>query len=222
MPTLYIIAGPNGSGKSTSYYSYIPSGVDFVNTDEISKKIKIDHPHLSNTQELANAKALEIINGFISNKRSYGIETNLHDQNTWNFIQRHQSLGYQIEMKFFYVSSVEILIERVAQRVALGGHFVRDDVINGRYRDGLYYLGKNISTPDKLYIVDASKAEHKFIAELEKGRIIKNVRHLNSEISLIISGGFKKEDEKKKIESIADIRKKYKTQSSKKNKGPNL
>lgn len=208
MPTLFVQAGPNGAGKSSTNENYIPLDIKFIDTDEISKKLKTKYPYLSNTQELANEKALEQVNKLIIAKQSYGIETNLYDQQTWDFIESHRARGYNIEMIFFVVQSIDILNQRIKKRVAEGGHFVRPDIVEGRYHDGLHFLKKNYHI---LYLIDSSD-QHKFLMRLAKGQIVSMEKNkipvlLKDLLNMINSQSIKFI---KKNETIEDVRKQYK------------
>jgi len=217
MATVYVIAGPNGAGKSSTFNQYVPVEVPFINTDEISKKIKEEHPYLPNTQEQANDQALRLVNSFITKGASYGIESNLYDQATWDFIAAHRNRGYRIEMKFYTVSDVSILHDRVRKRVEEGGHFVRPDVIDGRYRDGLHFLKKNFHVPDKLYLVDCSQPEHRLVVEMANGQIIQAALVIPEYLKDLVLLFQKPSDreERPSFETVDDIRKRYKKGGSK-------
>lgn len=49
-------------------------------------------------------------------------------------------LGYNVTLLYFWLSSPEFAIQRVAQRVEAGGHNIPEDVIRRRYYRGIYNL----------------------------------------------------------------------------------
>ena len=51
-------------------------------------------------------------------------------------IPRWQQLGYWVTLVFLRVSSPEVAIQRVRQRVIEGGHDVPEDVIRRRFHAG--------------------------------------------------------------------------------------
>ena len=48
-----------------------------------------------------------------------------------------QRTGYLFHLSFFWLPSADMAIERVARRVAAGGHAIPEDVIRRRYERGL-------------------------------------------------------------------------------------
>ena len=52
-------------------------------------------------------------------------------------IQAMQRTGYLFHLSFFWLPSADMAIERVARRVAAGGHAIPEDVIRRRYERGL-------------------------------------------------------------------------------------
>ena len=48
-----------------------------------------------------------------------------------------QTNGYEFHLIFLYLQSPELAVERVRERVRLGGHNIPEDVIYRRYANGL-------------------------------------------------------------------------------------
>lgn len=46
------------------------------------------------------------------------------------------------EIKYLWLNSVDLAIERVGKRVATGGHSIPEDTIRRRYRTGIQNLSK--------------------------------------------------------------------------------
>jgi predicted ABC-type ATPase len=65
-PVLYVIAGPNGIGKTTSDYYFLPANIPVINSDEIAAEFKRSGQAVVNTQEIANAKASELLDGYLN------------------------------------------------------------------------------------------------------------------------------------------------------------
>lgn len=64
-PTLYIVAGPNGIGKTTSFFDAIATDIPIINSDEVAAEIRRKGNAPANTQELANAEAIRMMNGYL-------------------------------------------------------------------------------------------------------------------------------------------------------------
>src|SRR5712664_2254656 len=56
------------------------------------------------------------------------------------WISRLAQEGYEFHLLFLWLNTVELAIQRVAERVRNGGHSVSDNIIRRRYRRGLENL----------------------------------------------------------------------------------
>jgi predicted ABC-type ATPase len=210
-PTTYVIAGANGVGKTTSADDYFPKELNLVNADEIAKQLRQQYPYLSNVQELANEQAMQKVNIFLSKKESFGFETNLADNETWKFLESVQFLGYQVVINFFCVESVEICIKRIDNRVVEGGHFVRSDIVKGRYDSGLKLLYHYYKMPNLLLFTDTTEQNPTTFLVLEKGEIIVKKENLPNWIQSFLTHKNQKENVSNSTDqSLDDIRNKYK------------
>lgn len=74
---------------------------------------------------------------------------------------------------FFWLQSIELAKERVKTRISEGGHDIREEVIERRYKKGIKNLF-NIYLPivDNSYIFDNSEGVHELIAEKEFGELV--------------------------------------------------
>ncbi len=169
-PILYILAGPNGIGKTTSFYDFVPQNIKFINADDIAKQFRESLGDV-NVQEIANGEATMQMNQLIAKQESFGFETNLADNETWKFIEGIQLIDYKIVINFFCIDNVQICINRVLNRVKEGGHFVRPDIVQMRYENGLKLLKHYFELPDYLILTNNSDAPIEFLG-VEKGRIV--------------------------------------------------
>lgn len=165
-PTFILIAGPNGAGKSTSAPSLLSGQYDaleFVNADDIAKGLSAFHPErvaipagkilLRRFQELAKSN------------ESFAIETTLSGRGYARHIEALKRKGYRFELIFLWLPSEELAVARVAQRVALGGHKIPEDVIRRRYKAGLanfFEMYQPLADMWKFY--DSSQTHHRLIA----------------------------------------------------------
>ena len=137
-PTLYIIAGCNGAGKTTASYSVLPDLLvckEFVNADEIAKGLSPFNPESVAIE--AGRLMIQRINLLLSQEKTFAIETTLATRSYAGLIKRAHDKGYQVVLLFFWLSSPEMAIERVAKRVSEGGHNIPDATIIRRYWLGL-------------------------------------------------------------------------------------
>ena len=137
-PILYIIAGCNGAGKTTASYSVLPDLLncrEFVNADEIAKGLSPFNPESVAIE--AGKLMLQRINLLLCQGKTFAIETTLATRSYASLVKRAHELGYQIVLLFFWLSSPEMAIERVAKRVSEGGHNIPIETIIRRYWLGL-------------------------------------------------------------------------------------
>lgn len=170
MPNLYIIAGCNGAGKTTASYTMLPEMLDckeFINADEIAKGLSPFQPEKAAIE--AGRIMLRRMEEMLKMQEDFAIETTLATKSYVLFIKKAQKLGYFVTLLYFWLSSPELAIKRVEDRVKSGGHNVPSDVIRRRYIAGgtnLFSLYTPIS--DYWLVVNNSENPFSLIAEGKK------------------------------------------------------
>lgn len=140
-PILYIIAGCNGAGKTTASMLVLPEVLkcrEFVNADEIAKGLSPFNPEEVAIE--AGRLMLQRIEILLNKRDSFAIETTLATKSYRNLILRAKERGYRVILLYFWLPSPEMAEERVATRVASGGHSIPKDVIHRRYWAGINNL----------------------------------------------------------------------------------
>ena len=138
---LYIISGCNGAGKTTASYSVLPKMLDcleFVNADEIAKGLSPFNPESVAIE--AGRLMLQRIKDLLAKDETFAIETTLATKSYINLVRRAQAKGYQVIVLFFWLRTPELALQRVAERVANGGHNIPDDIVRRRYVVGISNL----------------------------------------------------------------------------------
>ena len=138
---LYIIAGCNGAGKTTASYTILPRVLDiveFVNADEIARGLSPFNPE--DMAIKAGRLMLERINELLDAGKSFALETTLATRSYIHLVRQAHQRGYTVQILFFYLKTVALARQRVAERVAQGGHNIPPDVIERRYHAGLRNL----------------------------------------------------------------------------------
>lgn len=138
---IIIIAGPNGAGKTTFAKNFLPQEAHtfrFINADLIAAGLAPFNP------ESASFKAARLmlneLDECTKSGESFAFETTLSGHHYLQRIENWIKLGYKVKLWFIALSSPELAISRVAERVAQGGHNIPKDVIERRFAAGLKNL----------------------------------------------------------------------------------
>lgn len=141
MPTCWIIAGPNGAGKTTFALEYLPKVAGcthFINADLIAAGLS----PLAPERELVAASRilLQEIEERIAVAEDFAFETTLAGRGYLGLIERLQKQGWQVELIYLALPSLEMSKLRVAERVAHGGHNIPVKDIERRFGRSLHNL----------------------------------------------------------------------------------
>ena len=168
---LYIIAGCNGAGKTTASFTILPEVLDckeFINADEIAKGLSPFQPESVAMQ--AGRIMLARMDELLQKGETFAFETTLATKSYKQKIEWAQANGYEVTLLFFWLRNVTMAKERVAQRVAEGGHSIPSETIERRYHNGITNLfAIYIDMVDICYIFDNSEGERTPIAKKYKG-----------------------------------------------------
>ena len=171
LPKLYIIAGCNGAGKTTASFTILPEVLgckEFINADEIAKGLSPFQPESVAVQ--AGRIMLARMDELLQKGETFAFETTLATKSYKQKIEWAQANGYEVTLLFFWLDSPNIAKERVAQRVAEGGHNIPLETIERRYYNGIANLFTiYINMVDICYIFDNSEGERTPIAKKYKG-----------------------------------------------------
>jgi predicted ABC-type ATPase len=158
-PVLYVLAGVNGAGKSSiGGHLLTRNGLSWFNPDTFAREI------MSATaldQETANSYAwhegMRRLEEAIVKKSNYAFETTLGGATVAKNILRGAKT-HDVLIWFCGLSSPELHIERVKNRVAAGGHHIPEEKIRERYplaQSNLIMLMPHVA---HLTVYDNSKA----------------------------------------------------------------
>ena len=168
---LYIIAGCNGAGKTTASFTILPEVLnckEFINADEIAKGLSPFQPESVAMQ--AGRIMLARMDELLQKGKTFAFETTLATKSYKQKIEWAQANGYEVTLLFFWLRNVTMAKERVAQRVAEGGHSIPSETIERRYHNGIANLfAIYMNMVDICYIFDNSEGERTPIAKKYKG-----------------------------------------------------
>ncbi len=138
---LFIIAGCNGAGKTTASFTILPEILnckEFVNADEIARGLSPFQPEKVAFE--AGRIMLRRIDELLERGETFAFETTLATKSYRTTVEEAKAKGYVVTLLFFWLDSVQLAIDRVAERVRNGGHNIETEVIRRRYVRGLQNL----------------------------------------------------------------------------------
>jgi predicted ABC-type ATPase len=154
-----VLAGVNGAGKSSIAGAKIRAdGGDYFNPDEVTRSLMLNDSSMSLDE--ANSEAWKI--GFeqlmkaIDNDEPYTFETTLGGSSIATQLYRAIELGRKVRIFYCGLSSPELHIERVAARVARGGHDIPAEMIHARWKNSTVNLVGLISSCHAIVVFDNS------------------------------------------------------------------
>ncbi|TSA06829.1 MAG: Zeta toxin family protein [Comamonadaceae bacterium] len=134
---IIIIAGPNGAGKTTFAREFLPHEAGcpvFVNADLIAAGLSPFAPERAAIQ--AGRLMLDAIAQHVARLESFAFETTLSGRAYARQIPQWRQLGYRVELFFLSLTSADIAVQRVAERVRQGGHDIPEATIRRRFDAG--------------------------------------------------------------------------------------
>ncbi len=132
-PKLIIIGGANGSGKTTLAREFVlVDKIEYLGADEIAHELNPNNPeHETISAARLFSRRLE---NYLANQESVLVESTLSGLSLRKHLANAKTQDFEITIIFVYLDSPELCIERVAARVAKGGHHVPSEDIRRRFK----------------------------------------------------------------------------------------
>ena len=140
-PYVVIVAGPNGAGKSTTAPSLLRDTLqvrEFVNADTIASGLSAFQPEAVAIS--AGRIMLRRMSDLAAARENFAFETTLASRSFAPRLIALKKGGYGIHLLFLWLQSADLALNRVAERVRLGGHGVPPETVRRRYSVGLTNL----------------------------------------------------------------------------------
>src|SRR5262245_50942379 len=137
-PQVIVIAGPNGAGKTTLSPLLLRDKLgllEYVNADPIALGLSGFDPE--SVAIGAGRVMLRRLEDLSHKRRTFAFETTLAGRAYVNWLQHLIEAGYNFQLMFVWLRSADLAVERVRERVRMGGHPVAEEVIRRRYVAGL-------------------------------------------------------------------------------------
>jgi predicted ABC-type ATPase len=161
-PTVVILARPNGAGKSTFAPELLQDTLavsEFVNADVIAHGLSAFDPE--GAAMAAGRVMLARLRELAAERMSFAFETTLASRSLAPWLRGLRASGYAVHFFFLWLPSADLAVQRVVQRVSVGGHNVPEDTIRRRYRAGIrnfFQLYQPLATTWALYDCSGLKA----------------------------------------------------------------
>ena len=154
-----VIAGVNGAGKSSVIGSWLRAeGADYFNPDEVAQILHRKDSSIS--VETANISAWQIgfeqLSHAIAVDEDYILETTLGGNSITNKLHEAMEQGRSVRVLYCGLESVDLHVQRVAERVRRGGHAIPTEKIVERYNSSVANLLSLIPSLAQLVVFDNS------------------------------------------------------------------
>ena len=140
-PRMLILAGPNGAGKTTFSTTLLEGEEEtfqFLNAD--IEALRLSPSDYSAGAVPAARNVLQQLDENLRKRQSFAIETTLSGRARLRHVRYAVAEGWTVDLHFLWLESVGLAQERVAARVAAGGHDIPRNVVSRRYIRGLKML----------------------------------------------------------------------------------
>lgn len=177
-----IVAGGNGAGKSTFINNkflkdkdFNASGINYINADDWQKK-NFGYFDNTNTDHALQAQkwAENERNRHLENGLPFIAETVFSHESKVELIKEAKGRGFDVNLYHISLDNADMALDRIKDRVLLGGHDVDADKVKARYERIKELIVEATKYSDKTFVYDNSVRfrPHQNILDLEKEKII--------------------------------------------------
>ncbi|KAA0992375.1 zeta toxin family protein [Dyadobacter aurulentus] len=179
MPELFVITGPNGAGKSVLGSELLPIAINltvfdgdktfYQLFDRFYQENKVSKYARERAGEALQVTFDRLVEDAILLENSFAYEGHFSAESSWQVIERFKSVGYKINFTFLSLETVELSLQRVAMRVAHGGHFVSPIHIRHNFYANIEMLDAHLHLMDRLEIIDNSSFKSSLLLKMRNG-----------------------------------------------------
>lgn len=153
-PLLVMVAGPNGSGKSTLANALradpaVQLPAAYINADDLQREHLMDAATAQRAAAELRARAIAL-------RRDVMYETVMSHPSKVRELQQAKATGFRIAIHVVATEDPAINMQRIALRVAAGGHDVPEDRTRRRYARTMALLPAAIGYADEAIVFDNS------------------------------------------------------------------
>jgi len=139
-----------------------------IDADAIARRMNPADPEKANMA--AGRETIRLVNDAIATGKNFTIETTFGGGNALRQMNAAKQQGFHINLYYIGLDSVDLHIDRVAQRVSKGGHHIPEDLIHQRYKTSHENLPKAMRLADNTYLFDNTEV-YAIKAEVQRGHI---------------------------------------------------
>ena len=157
---IFVLAGVNGAGKSSIGGSAIRAhGQDWYNPDEVARLMSERYPDrlLEEIHSQVWHEGLRRLKSAIRDNSNFAFETTLGGNTITNTLLDAIIARIPVSIWYCGLNSPEQHIERVAMRVARGGHDIPKAMIRARYKSSMRNLCRLAPGLHRLAVYDNSR-----------------------------------------------------------------
>lgn len=156
---IFVLAGVNGAGKSSIGGAALRArDVPYFNPDLAARALLKSNPGLPLQQ--ANAQAWELgrqgLERALRERLNFAFETTLGATTLPDLLLAGAQAGAQVHVWYIGLSSPELHLQRVRERVRAGGHDIPEDKIRARYHSSRANLIRLLPHLASLHVHDNS------------------------------------------------------------------
>lgn len=173
-PDAILIAGANGPGKTTFARQFLHvryPDASFLNADEIQR----EGPAFAHAVA-AGRELLRRLDALAKSGETFAVETTLSSRSYVERLRTWRRSGYRTSLHFIELPSAGHAVQRVATRVAAGGHAVPEADIRRRFARGLVRHGLQAARRPVVSLVQRRSPTSPWRPKTQPERTIRNSR----------------------------------------------
>lgn len=133
-PTILVAAGANGAGKSSIVQPFIENnGGAYFNPDQFATTLIEHGMPVAEANATAWARGYEQLCTAVEDGSSYAFETTLGGRSIPFQLMHALAFDRQVVILYVGLTSPELHLQRIRERVARGGHDIPEDKVRQRY-----------------------------------------------------------------------------------------
>jgi predicted ABC-type ATPase len=171
-PTIMLIGGPNGAGKTTFARQFLPvvGVMEFLNADSLAAGLSPLAPPLAARR--AARLLLSRWKELVSQKVSFAFESTLSGRTYAAMLTHAKTQGYRVHLTYLHLTTVQISIRRVRERVKKGGHDVPVPDLKRRFLPSLHnFFDLYLPLADEAILYNSTLKTPKLVATWKRGKI---------------------------------------------------